>query len=104
MNHYDSTMKISHIKEDMRQKLLDDIINFLNQNKEKYPFVGKTKSNAISVITGEYIDNENFPYETSCVIQITAKPFYDKVSEKGNEIEAYDARTASENFKKGIEE
>lgn len=104
MKRYDSTMKISQIKRNMREELMKDIQNFLEQNKEKYPFYGQSKANAISVVVGEYTDEENFPYETSCVIQITAKPFYDKITEKGNEIECYDARTAAENFVNGVEE
>ena len=102
MRQYDSSMKISYIKRDMRENLMKDVQNFL---KEKYGVNNccQVSANELGVIVGSYDDN-GFINDTTCVVKISAKPFYFKEeTPTSKEIEAYDLRSEADNFKKGIE-
>ena len=107
MKEYNSTMKISVIKKDMRETVMQDIMEFL---KKKYPTVGLVGSNTIGVAMGTYLDEGNFPSDTCCEVKISAKPFYSKdeyineKGQKGREIKFYDLATLMENYEKGVEE
>ena len=107
MKEYNTSMKISQIKADMRQTIMDDIADYL---KTKYPVVGLVNSNVLSVAMGTYYDEGNFPNDTCCEIKISAKPFYSKdksINDKGQEtreIKFYDIKTQIENYEKGVEE
>lgn len=106
MKKYDSTMKISEIKHDMRIYLMNEVEQFL---KQKYETVGKISANEIGVSIGTY-DDDGFINDVCCVIKISAKPFYFKEPQlkddgkMSKEIKAYDLETAIENFQNGVEE
>lgn len=107
MKEYNSTMKISGIKRDMRETLIQEIMDFL---KQKYSIVGLVGSNTIGVAMGTYYDEGNFPSDTCCEVKVSAKPFYSKdeyineKGEKGREIKFYDLKTLMENYENGVEE
>lgn len=88
MKQYNSSMKISEIKKDMRVSLMKEIEDFL---KTKYEIVGQVSGNEIGVAVGTYND-EGFVNDTACLVKVVAKPFYFKETEQ-KEIEAYDIRT-----------
>ena len=106
MSEYNSTMKISQIKNKMRQELMNSLEKFL---KQEYPNYGKVGANTFGVVVGTYYDEDNCPFDTCCEITVRAKPFYEK--EEGFDkngrycegINFYDLATQIDNFKKGIE-
>lgn len=95
-------MKISQIKRDMRINLMEEVAQFL---KEKYGVKNcrQVSANELGVIVGSYNDN-GFINDTTCVVKISAKPFYFKeATAESKEIEAYDLQAEAENYIKGIE-
>lgn len=106
MENYNSSMKISQIKNDMRLTMMKEIEDFL---KTKYKVVGKVESNEIAVVMGTYFDEDECPYDTTVTIKVTAKPFYSKDSyvkengETSREITFYDPAQKIEDYAKGVE-
>lgn len=104
---YNSSMKISAIKKDMRISLMNEIEEFL---KSKYECVGQISANKIGVVVGTYTDTDGFTSDTCCTVHIEAKPFYDKdsyIKEDGKAsraIKTFDLLTEISNFKNGVEE
>ena len=99
MQEYDSSMKISAIKRDVRERMMQEIQEYL---QSKYAVCGQVSGNEIGVVTGIYRD-DGFENETACIIKVTAKPFYFKTADT-REIEAYDLKTEMKNYIDGVEE
>lgn len=107
MKTYDSNMKISTIKKDMRETIIAEIQEFLHNKYENY---GMVSANTIGVAMGTYEDSDGFINDTCCEITVRAKPFYDKAAqikengELGREINTYNLDIQIDNFKNGVEE
>jgi hypothetical protein len=73
--------KVSVIKEQARQSVLNDIWEFLTQRYEK---VGRVGSNQVAVVAGVAKDDDGFENDVVVVFDATTKPWYDrKVNDKG---------------------
>ena len=72
---YNSKMKISAIKADVRERLMKELNLFL---KEKFNHYGKVSNNTYGVVVGSYRDEDGFLNDVCCEISIKAKPFYEK--------------------------
>ena len=84
--------KVSVIKEQARQAVLNDIWEFLTQRYEK---VGRVGSNQVAVVVGVALDDDSFANDVVVVFDATTKPWYDRtVNDKGVElsrpVERYD--------------
>lgn len=102
MTQYNSSMKISHIKKDMRVNLMKEIQEFL-QNKHGADNCLQVSANELGVVVGSY-DDKGFINDTTCVIKVSAKPFYFKSDTPSSRvIEAYDLQGEADNFKNGVE-
>jgi hypothetical protein len=73
--------KVSVIKEQARQAVLNDIWEFLTQRYEK---VGRVGSNQVAVVAGVAKDDDGFENDVVVVFDATTKPWYDReVNDKG---------------------
>ena len=84
--------KVSVIKEQARQSVLNDIWEFLTQRYEK---VGRVGSNQVAVVVGVANDDDGFANDVVVVFDATTKPWYDReVNDKGvplsRPVERYD--------------
>ena len=76
--------KVSVIKEQARQSVLNDIWEFLTQRYEK---VGRVGSNQVAVVVGVARDDDGFAQDVVVVFDATTKPWYDRtVNDKGVEL------------------
>ncbi len=109
MKEYNSNMKISEIKTDMRKTVMGDIAEFLASKYGKENF-GLVSANTFGVIMGSYEDEDGYVNDTCCEILVRAKSFYDKAAsvnedgKQGREIKLYDLQTKIDNYKNGVEE
>ena len=89
MREYNSEMKISAIKNDLRNSMVAELKEFLESKYETVEMVG---SNKIGIIAATYTDEDGFVHDMAVVIQPTVKNFYDKDStkENGRDVVAYD--------------
>lgn len=81
-----SGMKVSQIKAAVREQLMADFAEFLEQ---KYETWGKVAAGEMGVVVGIFTDEDGFSHDVPAVIKATAKPFYDSVGEKGRVTEPY---------------
>lgn len=73
--------KVSVIKEQARQSVLNDIWEFLTQRYEK---VGRVGSNQVAVVVGVAKDDDGWAQDVVVVFDATTKPWYDReVNDKG---------------------
>lgn len=98
MKEYNSEMKVSAIKNDLRSSMVAELKEFL---KSKYETVEMVGSNKIGVVAGVYTDEDGFAHDMAIVVQATVKNFYDKASEKenGRDVVAYDLYEEAETYK-----
>ena len=83
----------------MREELLQDLQEYLSAKYE----CGRISANEIGVVVGSYDDN-GFVNDTTCVVKITAKPFYFKeATDTSKEINAFDLQSEIENYMNGTE-
>lgn len=76
--------KVSVIKEQARQSVLNDIWEFLTQRYEK---VGRVGSNQVAVVAGVAKDDDGYENDVVVVFDATTKPWYDRtVNDKGVEL------------------
>lgn len=107
MEDYNSTMKFSQIKAQMRKSLLKELENYF---KTKNAFCGQVDASTLGVVVGTYWDEDGYSHDTCCEVIVRAKPFYDKpagVDKNGNcsnGISFYDLQTKIDNYKNGVEE
>lgn len=97
MREYNSEMKISAIRRDARESLLNEIVEFL---KSKGYEVAQIKSNEVGVVIGTYEDEDKFLHDVVDVVKVTSKPFYSKeaVTENGRDVVEYDLLTEAEDY------
>lgn len=73
--------KVSVIKAQARQAVLNDLYDFL---KERYERVGKVGSNQVALVVGVARDDDSFTNDVVVVLDATTKPWYDReVNDKG---------------------
>lgn len=73
--------KVSVIKAQARQAVLNDLYDFL---KERYERVGKVGSNQVALVVGTALDDDSFTNDVVVVLDATTKPWYDReVNDKG---------------------
>lgn len=81
-----SGMKISQVKTAVREQLMADFAEFLEQ---KYATYGKVAAGEMALVVGTFTDEDGFPHDVPAVIKVTAKPFYDSEGTKGRITEPY---------------
>ena len=73
--------KVSVIKAQARQAVLNDLYDFL---KERYERVGKVGSNQVALVVGVAKDDDGYEQDVIVVLDATTKSWYDrKVNDKG---------------------
>lgn len=90
-----SGKKISTVKKEVREVLMEEFAQFL---AEKYTKSGQVASNELAVVLGHFTDSDGFDNEVTAVVKITAKPFYDSVGAKGRETTSYIIEDAIEEY------
>ena len=97
MREYNAEMKISAIRRDARESLLNEIIEFL---KGKGYEMAQVKSNEVGVVIGTYEDEDKFLHDVVDVVKVTSKPFYSKeaTTEEGRDVVEYDLLTEAEDY------
>lgn len=100
MREYDSTMKISAIKNDARETLVNEILEFLN---EKYETVMKVASNEIGVVVGTFTDEDGFSHDIVDTVKVTTKSWYSKET-GGRDVKEYDLFDEADNYAKEVED
>ncbi len=77
--------KVSVIKNQARQAVLNDLYDFL---KERYERVGKVESNQVALVVGVACDDDGYSQDVVVVLNATTKPWYDReINSKGVKLE-----------------
>lgn len=96
---FTSEEKVSVIKDKIRETLINDFLEYLNN---KYDRARQLSGNEVGAVIGQALDEDKFPSDIVAAVKVSVKPWYNKRDLK-RPVRKFDLDSGSEYSEEDIE-